>query len=259
MKGERVTACVSSSFYLMKIELLPGERIDDLQFHNLHIIQNENAFRFGMDSVLLADFASPRPKERVMDLGTGSGILPLLMYMREPNARYHGIEIDEDALNRALRSLQLNSIGNDRITLQHGDIRKIGANFPANSMDLVVCNPPYHVAPGGKVNHGVARMEEMCSLKDVAYAARYLLINRGRFCMVYPAVRLQEVCITLAEMGLAIKRIRFIHHQVHKKPKLMLVEAYMGGRIGEVQVMEPLIIQENGENSAEIKRIYHQE
>ena len=241
----------------MDINLLPNERIDDLQFKNLRIIQDANAFRFGMDQVLLADFSSPRPRDRVMDLGTGSGILPLLLYMREPSARYHGMEIDDQALNRALRSLQLNGIDKSHIHLFHGDIRNIGAFCKANSMDLVVCNPPYHVAPGGDVKNGGARMEETCTLQDVCYAARYLLINRGRFCMVYPAVRLQEVCLTLAQNGLALKRLRFIHHEAHRPPKLMLVEAYMGAKMGETQILPPLIIKENGQDSAEIRRIYH--
>lgn len=241
----------------MDINLLPNERIDDLQFKNLRIIQHETAFRFGMDSVLLADFAAPRPNDRVMDLGTGSGILPLLLYMREPSCRYHGVEIDKEALYRAQRTLLLNDIGEDRIALFHGDIRKIGASFAANSMDLVVCNPPYHIAPGGEVKNGGARMEETCTLQDVCYAARFLLFNRGRFCMVYPAVRLQEVCLTLAQNGLALKRLRFIHHESHRPPKLMLLEAYMGAKMGETQVLPPLVIKENGEDSEEIKRIYH--
>lgn len=241
----------------MNTKLLPGERIDDLQFSGLRIIQHEHAFRFGMDSVLLADFASPRPRERVMDLGTGSGILPLLLHGREKSCRYYGIEIDQEALYRAQRSLILNAIPEGDIVLQHGDIRHIGAFFPANSMDLVVCNPPYHIAPGGQVKNGGARMEESCTLQDVCYAARYLLINRGRFCMVYPAVRLQEVCLTLADNGLSLKRLRLIQHDVHRTPKLMLLEAYMGVRMGETQVLPPLILQQNGQDSAEIRRIYH--
>ena len=124
-------------------------------------------------------------------------------------------------------------------------------------MDLVVCNPPYHVAPGGDVKNGCARMEESCTLQDVCYAARYLLINRGRLCMVYPAARLQEVCLTLHQNGLSLKRLRFIHHEAHRPPKLMLLEAYMGAKMGETQVLPPLVIKENGQDSAEIRRIYH--
>lgn len=241
----------------MDIKLKPNERIDDLQFNDLHIIQSSTAFRFGMDSVLLSDFAAPKPNERVVDLGTGSGILPLLMLMREKSATFKALELDEEALDRAQRTLLINHISPEQISLIHGDIRKISQSLPANSCDLVVCNPPYHVAPGGAVKNGQARMEETCSLQDVCYAARYLLINRGRFCMVYPAVRLQEVLITLKQNGLALKRLRFIHHEVHKPPKLMLLESYMGSRLGETQVMPPLIIQENGRQSEEIKRIYH--
>ena len=257
MKGERASVCGSTCCCQMNINLLPTERVDDLQFRNLHIIQDQNAFRFGMDSVLLADFALPKPGERVFDLGTGSGIIPLLLYMREPKAHYQGIEIDEAALSRACRSMDLNDISAEKIHLFYGDIRKINQYSPANCADLVVCNPPYHVAPGGTVHHGQARMEESCTLQDVCYAARYLLINRGRFCMVYPAVRLQEVCITLAKNGLSLKRLRFIQHTADRKPKLMLLEAYMGSKQGETQVLPPLIIQENGQDSAEIRRIYH--
>lgn len=241
----------------MDIELLPNERIDDLQFKNLRIIQDQSAFRFGMDAVLLADFATPKPRARVIDLGTGSGIIPLLLYMREPAAQYKGIEIDPAALDRAQRSVRLNGISSDQITLLPGDIRCIKDHFPANSAELVVCNPPYHIAPGGPVNHGMARMEESCTLQDVCYAARYLLINRGRFCMVYPAVRLQEACVALAQNGLSMKRLRFIQHEHGRNPKLMLLEAYMGAKSGETQVLAPLIIRENGQDSPEIKRIYH--
>lgn len=257
MKGKRASACGSTLFYRMDIKLLEHERIDDLQFGGLRIIQSEKAFRFGMDAVLLADFAQPKSREAVVDLGCNGGIITLLLHGREPSCQYLGIDIDAQALDRAQRTLALNNISCEDIRYIHGDIRNINALCHANSATLIVCNPPYHVAPGGNTLHENARMEASCTLQDVAYAARFLLKNRGRLCMIYPTARLQELCITLEKNGLSVKRLRFIQHRSDLKPKLMLVESYMGAKGGEVQVLPPLIIEENGQESPEIRRIYH--
>ncbi len=242
--------------------LLPGERIDDLQWKNLHIIQSPHAFRFGMDAVLLADFARVRPRSRVCDLGTGTGILPLLLSGQAEDCLFDAIEIQPDAAERAARSVRLNGL-EDRIAVHNRDLKEIRSFLPHASYDLVICNPPY--SPAQASLHSpiaalrAARQETECTLDDIAAAAAFLLRSRARFSLMLPAARLTDAFDTLRSHRLEPKRLRFVHANMNRPARLALIEALLDVNPG--LIIEPPLIVKNfdGTDTAEIARIYHQE
>lgn len=243
------------------ITLYEGERIDDLQLADLHIIQSEHFFRFSMDSVLLADFATLQNRMNVCDLGTGTGIIPLLLYGRNKSIHCDALEILPDAAERAARSVLLNN-AQDNIRVHQGDLRQIRTLLPHAKYALVTCNPPYAATsaalPSPKAAIQVARQEETCTFEDVARAANWLLKDHGRFCFMLPAPRLTEVAATLKEHRMEIKRLRMVHSTVDKDARLMLVEAMKGVSAGVI-VLPPLIVKNaDGTDTDELKRIYHQ-
>ncbi|MBR1586162.1 MAG: tRNA1(Val) (adenine(37)-N6)-methyltransferase [Clostridia bacterium] len=241
--------------------LRPGERIDDLQFMNLRVIQSPDAFRFGMDSVLLADFAGARRNDRVCDLGTGSGILPLLLFGRQPTITCDAVEIQPDAADRAARSMALNRLA-DRIQVHCGDIKNIRALLPHAAYHLVICNPPYSPAdaslPSPNPALRTARQEGDCTLADVAAAAQWLLKYHGRLCLVLPSTRLTEAFDALRRHRLEPKRLRLVHARADRPARLALIEALLDARPG-LSIDPPLLTQTaDGGDTDEIKRIYHQ-
>ena len=242
--------------------LLPGERIDDLQFMNLRIIQSPDAFRFGMDSVLLADFARVRPRSRVCDLGTGSGILPLLLYGRSPDITCDAVEIQPDAAERAGRSMRLNGL-EDKITVHNRDLKEARAFLPHAAFDLVICNPPYSPEKASLASTRpalrTARQEGGCTLEDVAAAAAWLLRSRARFSLMLPAARLTDAFDTLRRHRLEPKRLRLVHANVQRPARLALMEAMLDVNPGLI-IEPPLIIHDlDGMDTQELRRIYHME
>lgn len=241
--------------------LLPGERIDDLQWKNLRIIQSPDAFRFGMDAVLLADFAHLRPRGRVCDLGAGTGILPLLLSGRDPDMTCDAVEIQQDAAERAARSVRLNGLEN-RITVHHRDLREARSFLPHAAYDLVICNPPYSPAAASlhspKAALRTARQETECTLSDIAAAAAFLLRGKGRLALMLPAPRLPEAFDTLRRHRLEPKRLRLVHGSALRPARLALMEAMMDVNPG-LMIEPPLIVKNpDGTDAAEIARIYHQ-
>lgn len=240
--------------------LLPGERIDDLQLMGLRIIQSPASFRFGMDSVLLADFAAPRKNSRVCDLGTGSGILPLLLYGRENTLSCDAIEIQPDSADRAKRTMALNCLS-DRLRVIQGDLRHIRALLPHAQYDLVICNPPYSPReaslPSPNPRLRTARQEGSCTLADVALAAQWLLTYHGRLVLVLPAARLTDALTTLRAHRLEPKRLRLVHSRIDRPARLALIESLLDARPG-LSVDPPLCTHlPDGTESDEIRRIYH--
>lgn len=240
--------------------LLPGERVDDLQFMGLRIIQSPDAFRFGMDSVLLADFARPRPHSRVCDLGTGTGILPLLLYGREKTITCDAVEIQPDAAERAQRTMRLNGL-ESVIAVHTRDLKEARAFLPHAAYHLVVCNPPYSPStaslPSPKAALRTARQESECTLDDVAAAAAWLLKDRARFTLMLPAPRLTEAFDTLRRYQLEPKRLRFVHANSMRPARLALIETMLGVHTG-LMIEPPLIVKNpDGQDTDEIKRIYH--
>lgn len=240
--------------------LLPGERVDDLQFMNLRIIQSPAAFRFGMDAVLLADFARPRKRSRVCDLGTGTGILPLLLYGREPSLTCDAVEIQPDAAERAQRSMALNGL-EEKIAVHCGDLRNIRSLLPHGAYDLVICNPPYSPEkaslPSPTPALRMARQEGECTLNDVAAAAAWLLKSRGRLSLMLPAARLTDACYTLHAHRLEPKRLRLVHANSQRIARLALIEAMLDANPGLI-VEPPLMVKTpQGQDTDEVRRIYH--
>lgn len=237
-----------------------GERVDDLQRNGLRIIQSPSAFRFGMDAVLLSDFARLRPHDRVADLGTGTGILPLLLSQKEDTAVFEAVEIQPDMADMASRSVALNGL-KDRIHVHAMDMRKAYEQFGRESMDAVVCNPPYGKKGGtlGSETSSVliARHETDCTIEDVAASCSALLKNHGRLSIVFPAQRMLELCDALRKCRLEPKRIRLVCAHVDKPPYLVMIEAMKNAK-PQLLWMPPLVVYHaDGTETEEIMRIYH--
>lgn len=236
-----------------------NERIDDLQRGGLRVIQRADAFRFGTDAVLLADFAAPRRHDRVCDLGTGTGIIPLLLYARENTISADAVEIQPDMADMAARSMAMNGL-NEKIRVLPGDLRSIRTMLPHARYDLVTCNPPYGKAGGTLLNPDaskrLARHEESCAIEDVACAAAWLLQNGGRLCCVFPAARMIELSDAMRKYRMAPKRIRMVHSRVEKAAHLCLMEGMLDARPGLI-IEPPLVIyDENNAYTPELRRIY---
>ena len=236
-----------------------NERIDDLQRGGLRVIQRADAFRFGTDAVLLADFAAPRRHDRVCDLGTGTGIIPLLLYARENTISADAVEIQPDMADMAARSMAMNGL-NEKIRVLPGDLRSIRTLLPHARYDLVTCNPPYGKAGGTLLNPDaskrLARHEESCAIDDVACAAAWLLQNGGRLCCVFPAARMIELSDAMRKYRMARKRIRMVHSRVEKAAHLCLMEGMLDARPGLI-IEPPLVIyDENNAYTPELRRIY---
>ena len=236
-----------------------NERIDDLQRGGLRVIQRADAFRFGTDAVLLADFAAPRRHDRVCDLGTGTGIIPLLLYARENTISADAVEIQPDMADMAARSMAMNGL-NGKIRVLPGDLRSIRTLLPHARYDLVTCNPPYGKAGGTLLNPDaskrLARHEDSCAIEDVACAAAWLLQNGGRLCCVFPAARMIELSDAMRKYRMAPKRIRMVHSRVEKAAHLCLMEGMLDARPGLI-IEPPLVIyDENNAYTPELRRIY---
>ena len=236
-----------------------NERIDDLQRGGLRVIQRADAFRFGTDAVLLADFAAPRRHDRVCDLGTGTGIIPLLLYARENTISADAVEIQPDMADMAARSMAMNGL-NEKIRVLPGDLRSIRTLLPHARYDLVTCNPPYGKAGGTLLNPDaskrLARHEESCAIEDVACAAAWLLQNGGRLCCVFPAARMIELSDAMRKYRMAPKRIRMVHSRVEKAAHLCLMEGMLDARPGLI-IEPPLVIyDENNAYTPDLRSIY---
>lgn len=243
----------------MMEHLLPGERLDELHRKGYRIIQKEEGFCFGMDAVLLSDFAKVGKKDKVLDMGTGTGILPILMEARTEGGHFTGLEIQEEFASMAGRSVTLNG-QEDRIKIVCGDIKKASSLFGYDQFDVVVSNPPYMVADHGRKNpdkrKAIARHEVLCDLSDLLRETKKVLKNKGRFFMVHRTYRMAEIMHLMVEYGLEPKRIRFVHPFVDKEPNIVLIEALKGGN-SRVKIEPPLIVYEKpGVYSEEIYRIY---
>lgn len=238
-----------------------GERVDDLQRNGMRIIQHPKAFRFGMDAVLLADFARLRPRDRVADMGTGTGILPLLLSQKEETCTFDAFEWQADMADMASRSVKLNGLG-ERITVHCADMRKAYEIIGREKMNAVICNPPYGKRGGVLTSETesvlLARHETDCTIENVAAACAAVLKNLGRLYIVFPAQRMLELCDALRKSRLEPKRIRMVCPHVDKPPYLVMIEAMKNAK-PQLLWMPPLVVYHaDGSETDEIKRIYHQ-
>lgn len=236
-----------------------GERLDDLQRQGLRILQHPEDFRFGTDAVLLAHFAGIRPRDRVIDLGTGSGILPLLLSTREPTAIFDAIECLPQVADRAARSVALNGLA-ERIRVYALDLRDAPRELGHGRYDLLVCNPPYArqtaSLPNPHPGRATARHEGETVLADVARASAALLRNGGRGAFVFPAQRMLELAEALSAEKLEPKRIRLVHARYGSAPLLVLLEAVRNaGR--QLHWLPPLFLADaEGLPTRELQEIY---
>ena len=243
----------------MVLQLLENERLDDLQYKGLKLIQKKDGFCFGVDAVLLADFADVRKGDRVIDLGSGTGIIAVLVSAKK-GAQVTGLEIQPEIAGMSTRSVEMNGIG-DRVRIVCGDIKDAVKLFGASSFDAVVTNPPYMNRGGGLLNasdtKAISRHEILCTLEDVITAGSKLLYPGGRFSMVHRPERLADIICLMRENSIEPKLLRLVHPSPGKKPNMVLINGTRNGR-PMLKVLEPLYVYDsNGNYSEEIDRIYN--
>ncbi len=236
-----------------------NERIDDLQINGRRIIQSPDRFCFGMDAVLLSGFAKVKKGESVLDLGTGTGILPILLDAKTVGGHFTGLEIQPESADMARRSVILNN-RQDKIDIVTGDIKNALNIFGTASFDVIVTNPPYMNQNHGITNpespKAIARHELLCSLEDVIRQTGSLLKVNGRMYMVHRPFRLPDIMELMNECGIEPKKMRFVHPYVDREPSMVLIEGVRGGN-RRLTVEKPLVIYDGpGEYSEEIKRDY---
>ncbi|WP_022770553.1 tRNA1(Val) (adenine(37)-N6)-methyltransferase [Butyrivibrio sp. NC2007] len=241
------------------VDLKEGERLDDLQRNGYKIIQSPEKFCFGMDAVLLSGFASAPEGGRVLDLGTGTGIIPILMAAKTDAKELIGLEIQEESADMAQRSVIYNDL-QDRVRIVQGDIKEAGQLFDAASFDVVTSNPPYMIGGHGLKNpegpKAIARHEVLCDLEDVIRAAARCLKSGGKFYMVHRPFRLAEIMVLMHEYKVEPKRMQLVYPYADKEPNMVLIEGARGGR-SRLTVEKPLIIYEApGKYTPEIYDIY---
>ena len=243
----------------MITDLMENERLDDLQRNGLKIIQKTDGFCFGMDAVLLSGFASVKPGERALDLGTGTGIIPLLLSAKTKGDHFTGLEIQTEIMKMAQRSVALNGL-EKKIDIIQGDIKEASRIFGAASFDVVTTNPPYMNDSHGLKNptevKAISRHEVLCTLEDVVREGTKALKPGGRFYMVHRPHRLAEIITVMRQYKLEPKRMKFVHPFADKDANMVLIEAVRGG--GAWLKLEPPVIvyKEPGVYTDEIYEIY---
>lgn len=224
----------------------PGERLDDLQIGGLELIQNPEKFCFGVDAVLLSDFVKVKPGETVLDMGTGNGIIPVLLSAKTKAKQITGLEIQEDVAEMAGRSIVHNGL-EERVRIVNGDIKEAAEIFKPAFFDVITTNPPYMLADHGLKNpddaKAIARHEVLCSLDDILRESMKLLQDKGRFYMIHRPFRLTEIMIKMNQYKIEPKRIRFVHPYIDKEPTMVLIEGVRGAK-SRLTIEPPIIMYE---------------
>lgn len=241
-------------------EIRQGERLDDLQIKGYEIIQNPGRFCFGMDAVLLSSFAVVKKSEQVLDIGTGTGILPILMAAKNEEGHYTGLEVQTESADMARRSVRHNGLESS-IEIVTGDIKEAEERFDNASFDVITTNPPYMIGEHGLKNRKealyIARHEALCTLEDILRESARMLKVKGRFYMVHRPFRLPEILSKMCQYGLEPKRMRMVHPYVDKEPNIVLIEGRKGGN-PRMTVEPPLIVYEkDGTYTKELLDIYY--
>ena len=245
-----------------EIEIMEGERIDYLGYRGLRIIQNPQKFKFTMDAFLLVGFIEPKAQDRMIDLGSGGGVLPLLIAGEKEVGSILGVEIQPELVVMARRSVALNQL-EDKIQIREGDIRELPGDLKMNSFDYVVTNPPFFPVaeglPSANDALALAKFEITCNLEELIKAAGRLLRGNGKLALIYPAKRLPELFLTLNKFHFTPRKLRLIHPGPFKDANLLLLEASPGVQ-GALKILPPLVVyDENGQYTPEMNEIYHLE
>ena len=243
------------------MKLKENERIDDLEFKGLKIIQNKNGFCFGIDSVILSDFAkNVKPNSNIMDLGTGTGILPILLSAKTEAKKIWGIEIQEDVANMAKRNVLLNKL-EEKIEIINENILNLESKFEKNSIDVIVTNPPYKKKGTGVINEKesklIARHEITASLEDFIEISSKVLKDKGEIFMVHRPERLVDILYLMRNKKIEPKNIRFVYANKESKPKLILVRGVKNAKEFLKVEKNLYIYNEDGNYSDEILKIYN--
>ena len=238
--------------------LKSNERLDDLQ-NGYWIIQDPKRFCFGMDAVLLSNFAHIKKNEKVLDLGTGTGIIPILLESRTTDCHFTGLEIQPDSADMAERSVKYNHL-EEKISIVTGDIKDASNIFGASSFDVITTNPPYMIGEHGLKNDGdaktIARHEVLCTLDDILVQSAKLLKPGGRFYMVHRPFRLAEILSKMVEYRIEPKRMQLVYPYVDKEPNMVLIEGYRGGK-SRITVEKPFIVyKEKGVYTDDVYKAY---
>ena len=243
----------------MKVQLLDHERIDELHIKGYQIIQSQERFCFGMDAVLLSDFVRGKVGANVLDMGTGTAIIPILLEAKEKGEQFVALEIQHESVDMARRSVELNGL-QDKIQVVEGDIKEASKLMKASSFDIVTCNPPYMNSNHGITNpelpKAIARQEILCTLEDVIREGAKLTKQKGSFYLIHRPFRLAEIVGLLLQYKMEPKRMRLVYPYVDKEPNMVMIEAVKGGK-SIIQVESPLIVYEkDGTYTEEIYKIY---
>lgn len=241
------------------INLKLGERLDDLERNGYKIIQNKEKFCFGMDAVLLSGFSVVKPGEKVLDLGSGNGIIPILLEAKTKGKHFTGLEIQEEMAEMANRSVLYNGL-EEKIDIVCGDIKEASKIFKKDSFDVITSNPPYmndlHGIKNPELPKAIARHEIFCSFEDIVREAAFLLKPGGRFYLVHRPRRFVELITIFKSYGLEPKRIKMVHPFVDKEANMVLIEAVRGGK-PMMKIEKPLIVYKSeGIYMEEIYEIY---
>ena len=243
----------------MAVTLHENERLDELHRNGYKIIQDKWRFCFGMDAVLLSGFARVKPGEKVLDLGTGTGIIPILLEAKTDGEHFTGLEIQPESADMASRSVAYNDL-QDKIDIVVGDIKDASQRFGASSFDVITTNPPYMIGQHGIKNDqdakAIARHEILCDLDDILRESAKMLKPSGRFYMVHRPFRLAEIFSKMIEYRIEPKRMQLVYPFVDKEPNMVLIEGLRGGK-SRITVEKPLIVyKEPGVYTDEIYDIY---
>ena len=243
----------------MTVELKECERVDDLQRNGYRIIQRTDGFCFGMDAVLLSGFAMVKKGERALDLGTGTGIIPILLEAKTEGEHFSALEIQREVADMARRSVSLNGL-EEKIQIVEGDIREASQIFGAASFDVVTSNPPYmndaHGLKNPDLPKAIARHEVLCTLDDVAREASRVLKTGGRFYMVHRPHRLAEIITVLRGYKLEPKRMKMVHPFADRDANMVLIEAVKGGGVFLKMEAPVIVFKEPGVYADEIRDVY---
>lgn len=244
---------------MIQNNLRNGERIDELQRNGYLIIQNPKRFCFGMDAVLLSGFANVKSKERVLDLGTGTGIIPILLEAKTKGEHFTGLEIQPESADMARRSVELNHL-ELKIDIVTGDIKDASKYFGASSFDVITTNPPYMIGNHGLQNFQdaktIARHEILCTLEDILRESAKILRPKGRFYMVHRPFRLSEIICLMTKYGIEPKRMKLVYPFIDREPNMVLIEGLRNGK-PRLTVEKPLIVyQSDGKYTDEIYEVY---